>query len=228
MLLREPRHGCRAGILIFLWPIPPSSPSRHLRRKMFTQRLEAAEPLERIALPTAKILECPAPAAVGIGSEGIEQRAQNGQLQTCDCLVVDQRRVAAMCEVALKVGCLRHCARAFGRAEFRNSRYLDEKNIEKEPARRRIRARPLGRVEKHRVQGIEPDHRRAEVGSDFGEAFEIAKIADTPIVFRPQQVELERDAPHRRLVGEACRHVTTPGNNDQPHFSWVDPLRFDP
>ena len=59
MLLREPRHGCRAGVLIFLGPVPPICPSRYLRGEIFAQRLEAAEPLERIALLAAKIARMP-------------------------------------------------------------------------------------------------------------------------------------------------------------------------
>jgi len=195
---------------------------------MFPQRLKAAEPLERLALLAAKILERPAPAAVGIASKSIEQRAQDRQLQTCDRLIVDQRRIAAMGEVALEVRRIGHCAHAFGRIEFRNGGYLDEQDVEKETARRRIRACALGRVEKHRMQRVEPDHRSAEVGGDVGETLEIAEIADAPIVFRPQQIKLERDAPDRRLVGQALRHETTPGNNDQPHFGEIEPGRFDP
>src|SRR6185436_2763187 len=54
ILLCEPRYGCRAGVLILLGPIPPIGPSRYLRCEIFAQRLEAAEPLERIALLAAK------------------------------------------------------------------------------------------------------------------------------------------------------------------------------
>ena len=56
-----------------------------------------------------------------------------------------------MGEVALEVGRIGHCTYAFRRIEFWNGRYFDEQDIEKKPARRRIRACPLGRVEKHRM-----------------------------------------------------------------------------
>jgi hypothetical protein len=195
---------------------------------MFAQRLEAAEPLERVALLAAKIVECPAPAAAGVASENVEQRAEDRQLQTCDRPVVDQRRIAAMGEAALEVGRIGHCAHAFGRIEFRNGRYLDKQDIEKKPARGRVRACALRCVEKHRMERVEPDHRSAEVGGEFGEAFEIAEIADAPIVFRPQQIELERYAPDRRLIGQVFRHETTPGHNDQRHFGGIESVRFDP
>ena len=133
-----------------------------------------------------------------------------------------------MGEVALEVRRLRHSTHAGARAQFRHGRYLDEQDIEEKSARRRIWARLLRRIEKHRVQGIKPDHRGAEIGGELGEAFEIAEIADAPIVLRAQQIKLKRDAPDRPFLGQAFGNVTTLGNDDQAHFSGLEPARFDP
>ena len=77
------------------------------------------------------------------------------------------------------------------------------------------------------MQGIEPDDCGAEIGGEFGEAFEVAEIADPPIGLRAQQVELERDAPERGVRNQAFRNVATRGNDDQPHFGRAEPVRVD-
>jgi hypothetical protein len=126
------------------------------RRNIRASAWKQAEPLELIALLAAKIVERPASAAVGSVRKASNNARRIGSFRRANRLIVDQRRIAAMGEVALEVRRGDHCTYALSRIEFRNGRYLDEQNVEKKPTRRRIRACPLGASRNIACSGLSP------------------------------------------------------------------------
>src|SRR5436305_10966792 len=78
------------------------------------------------------------------------------------------------------------------------SRYpfdVDIQRIQKQPAVRRIWA-AIGRpVVAQHVQRIEADSVGTELGCEFDQAVEIAKIPDAPVARRPDAIELNGEQP---------------------------------
>ena len=69
------------------------------------------------------------------------------------------------------------------------------------------------------MQRIDRNERGATRNPLLGERREISEIADSPVTFRAQSVELDRGSPYASAVFQSARTIALRRSNDQKRFT---------
>jgi len=104
----------------------------------------------------------------------------------------------ALLEGAVRVQRLRGCAAQ----EFGHRRHVDEQRVEREPAGGAVGAGEVRPVHAQGVQGAQADEGGALRGRGGHEFRKIGEIADAPVAFGAQRIELHAEAPPALTVAQ--------------------------
>ena len=97
-------------------------------------------------------------------------------------------------------------ARRLDAGKLRDCGDVDIKDVEKQPAVRRIGAGLPGPVGKQRVQRVEADGGGAGGGGNTDQPLQIPEVAMAPIHARPQRIKLSSNAPNPSSVALESAH----------------------
>ena len=208
MFLREAPHRLTAGRAIFLGPVVPAGAGAVMTAQMAVDGVEQRVQAHRFA---AFALECAAGrgarrvAREMFGAESFEGRAQHGHLEAGDGRIVHLRGGAYLGEPRAKTR-IRHDGLRTARAlHFEHRSHVDEHDVQRVPARSRVRRKQRGIGREQRVHRADADEARAGRGCQAQQLGEIGEIADAPVVFRTQRVELHGHAPDPGAAREFLR-----------------------